>query len=96
MALALQAEILLPDINHGPFSHATENIITQNIHHENISIEIIKLLNKQWRGALTLALSIFTNTYHRKFMHQLIASQIDMDWLDYLKRDSFLCWYSKR
>ena len=55
-----------------------------------------KLLNKQWKVALKLALSIFTNTYHRKFMHQLIASQIDMDWLDYLKRDSFLCWYSKR
>ncbi len=89
MALALQAEILLPDINHGPFSHATENIITQNIHHENISIEIIKLLNKQWKGSLTLTLSIFTNTYYRKFMYQLILSQIDMDRLDYLKRDRF-------
>ena len=80
---------MLHDIGHGPFSNATENIITQNIHHENISIEIIKLLNKQWKGSLTLALSIFTNTYYRKFMHQLISSQIDMDRLDYFKRDSF-------
>ena len=80
---------MLPDIAHGPFSHATENIITQNVHNENISIEIIKLLNKQWKGSLTLALSIFTNTYCRKFIYQLILSQIDMDLLDYLKRDSF-------
>jgi len=88
-SLALQAAILLHDVGHGPFSHATENIITQGIAHEKISIEILKKLNKKWDGTLDLALSIFTNTYHRSFMHQLIAGQIDIDRLDYLKRDSF-------
>lgn len=88
-SLALQVAILLHDVGHGPFSHATENIITQGVAHEKISIEIFKQLNTQWEGALDLALSIFTNTYPRGFMHQLISGQIDIDRLDYLKRDSF-------
>lgn len=88
-SLALQVAILLHDVGHGPFSHATENVITQDIAHEKISIQIFKQLNLEFEGQLDLALAIFTNAYPRKFMHQLIAGQIDIDRLDYLKRDSF-------
>lgn len=86
---AMQIAILLHDIGHGPFSHATENILLKEINHEIISLNIIKLLNEEFKGKLTLAIEIFTNNYKRKFMYQLVSSQIDVDRLDYLKRDSF-------
>ena len=81
--------ILLHDIGHGPFSHTLEDTIFENVHHENISILLIHKLNEWLQGALDLTLSIFTNTYSRKFFHQLVSSQLDIDRLDYLNRDSF-------
>ncbi|MCS6967031.1 MAG: HD domain-containing protein [Cytophagales bacterium] len=81
--------ILLHDIGHGPFSHALENSLLDNLPHEDISLLMIESLNKEMGGALSLALQIFKGTYHRKFLHQLVASQLDMDRLDYLQRDSF-------
>ncbi len=88
---AMKIAILLHDIGHGPFSHALETSIV-NVHHEDISIILMEALNHQFNGDLSLAIEIFTGRYHRKFMHQLVSSQLDMDRLDYLKRDSF---YSK-
>ncbi len=85
---AAQVAILLHDIGHGPFSHALENTIL-NISHENISIRIMKKLNAEMNGALDLAISIFENNYSKKFLHQLISGQLDVDRLDYLARDSF-------
>ncbi len=81
--------ILLHDIGHGPFSHALEYCIVQNITHETISALIMDRLNKAFDGQLTLGIQIFKNQYHKKFLHQLVSSQLDMDRLDYLKRDSF-------
>lgn len=81
--------ILLHDIGHGPFSHALEHSIVNGIDHEDISLLFMKKLNQSFNGELTLAIDIFTGQYHRKFLHQLIASQLDIDRLDYLKRDSF-------
>lgn len=81
--------ILLHDIGHGPFSHALEHSIVNEISHEEISLLFMKKLNKEFNGQLDLAIKIFTNKYHRKFLHQLISSQLDIDRLDYLKRDSF-------
>jgi len=86
---ALYIAILLHDLGHGPFSHALENSIVENMTHEEISLKFMKFLNKEFDGKLSLAIKIFTGKYHRKFMHQLISSQLDMDRLDYLKRDSF-------
>jgi HD superfamily phosphohydrolase len=86
---AMKISILLHDIGHGPFSHATEKSLLQGIHHEDVSIWVIKKLNKIYNGRLDLALKIFTNNYNRKFMHQLVSGQVDVDRLDYLKRDSF-------
>ncbi|MDA9768571.1 HD domain-containing protein, partial [Flavobacteriaceae bacterium] len=86
---AMQVAILLHDIGHGPFSHATEKALLPGVHHEEVSLIIIKMLNKEFDGALDLAIQIFTNTYSRKFMHQLVSGQVDVDRLDYLKRDSF-------
>ena len=86
---AMQIAILLHDIGHGPFSHATEKALLPGVHHEEVSLIIIKMLNKEFDGALDLAIQIFTNTYSRKFMHQLVSGQVDVDRLDYLKRDSF-------
>lgn len=80
--------ILLHDIGHGPFSHAMENSLV-NVSHEYISEIIMETLNKEFDGKLNLAILIFQNRYHRKFLHQLISSQLDVDRLDYLKRDSF-------
>ena len=88
-AEAMQLAILLHDIGHGPFSHTTEALLAGKVMHEEISIEVMKKLNDELNGALDLPIAIFTNQYKRKFMHQLIAGQIDLDRMDYLKRDSF-------
>ncbi|MDO4728685.1 MAG: HD domain-containing protein [Bacteroidota bacterium] len=85
---ALYIAILLHDIGHGPFSHAMEHSIV-DVHHEEISIKFMDKLNEEFSGALSLAIAIFKGNYPREFMHQLISSQLDMDRLDYLKRDSF-------
>ena len=86
---ALYIAILLHDIGHGPFSHALENSIVEEVHHEEISLLFMNALNIEFEGKLTLAIKIFKGEYHRKFMLQLISSQLDMDRMDYLKRDSF-------
>lgn len=86
---ALCIAILLHDIGHGPFSHAMEHSIVENVNHENISLLFMEALNKEMDGALDMAIQIFRNKYSRPFFHQLIASQLDLDRLDYLRRDSF-------
>lgn len=86
---ALYIAILLHDIGHGPFSHAMEKTIVEDIHHETISLLFMNQLNIEFEGQLTLAIQVFKGEYHRQFMLQLISSQLDMDRMDYLKRDSF-------
>ncbi|SHN28180.1 hypothetical protein SAMN04488057_11632 [Cyclobacterium lianum] len=81
--------ILLHDIGHGPFSHALEAILLKGLHHETLSLLFFDALNKQFHGQLTLARKIFVGSYERKFFHQLVASQLDIDRLDYLQRDCF-------
>lgn len=81
--------ILLHDIGHGPFSHAMETSLVEGVGHEAISIHFMKQLNSQFGGELNMALAIFKGTYKKKFLNQLVSSQLDMDRLDYLKRDSF-------
>jgi HD superfamily phosphohydrolase len=81
--------ILLHDIGHGPFSHALEHSIVKEIHHEDVSSMIMDALNREFKGKLSLAIKIFNNQYHKPFLHELVSSQLDMDRLDYLKRDSF-------
>src|SRR5476649_2876525 len=81
--------ILLHDIGHGPFSHALEESIVENISHEDISAMLMNKLNSQFNGRLTLAIEIFKGSYPREFLHQLVSSQLDMDRMDYLNRDSF-------
>lgn len=86
---ALMAAILLHDIGHGPFSHAMEHSIVNGVSHEEISLFFMNKLNDEMNGQLSLAIKIFKGEYHRLFMLQLISSQLDMDRMDYLKRDSF-------
>ena len=88
-ANGLLIAILLHDIGHGPFSHAMENSIVEDVHHEEISLLFMNRLNEEFEGKLGLAIQIFKGEYHRKFMYELISSQLDMDRMDYLKRDSF-------
>ena len=86
---ALYIAILLHDIGHGPYSHAMEHSIVEEVHHEELSLLFMEQLNKEFDGKLALAIQVFKGEYHRKFMLQLISSQLDMDRMDYLKRDSF-------
>jgi uncharacterized protein len=88
-AEAVSIAILLHDIGHGPFSHALEHSIVEGIEHEEISLLYMQALNKQFDGKLSLAIEIFRDKHPKKFLHQLVDSQLDMDRLDYLRRDSF-------
>ena len=92
-AQAAKAAILLHDIGHGPFSHALESVLLKGVSHEELSLLIMQKLNegpeKNLKGKLNLAIQIFTNQYPKKFLHQLISGQLDVDRLDYLSRDSF-------
>jgi HD superfamily phosphohydrolase len=81
--------ILLHDIGHGPYSHALENLLVKGVSHEDLSGMLMEKLNKQFSGKLEEAISIFNNTHPKKFLHQLVSSQLDVDRLDYLNRDSF-------
>ncbi|WNW02332.1 HD domain-containing protein [Tenacibaculum sp. HL-MS23] len=88
-ANALYVAILLHDIGHGAFSHALEHSIVNGVSHEEISLKFMRVLNDEFDGQLSLAIQIFEGKYHREFLYQLISSQLDIDRLDYLKRDSF-------
>ena len=87
--LAVKCAILLHDIGHGPFSHALENVLISGVHHETLGLQIMHELNKETGSKLDMAISIFTNQYPKKFLHQLISGQLDVDRMDYLTRDSF-------
>lgn len=86
---AVKIAILLHDIGHGPFSHALEHVMAEGMHHEEISLLLIKQLNEHFSGQLQMAIDIFTGNYPKKFLHQLISGQLDVDRMDYLTRDSF-------
>ena len=88
-AEAVQAAILMHDIGHGPFSHVLEDTLIHGISHEEISLMMMEEINEHFNGQLNLAISIFKGDYPKNFLHQLISSQLDMDRLDYLRRDSF-------
>ena len=88
-AEAVQAAILLHDIGHGPFSHVLENTIVNGVSHEEISLMLMERINKDLKGQLNLAIQIFKDEYPKKFLHQLVSGQLDMDRLDYLRRDCF-------
>lgn len=87
--------ILLHDIGHGPFSHALEFTIVENLHHEKLSEIFMNKLNDEFNGRLSLAIKIFKGNYNKIFLHELVSSQLDMDRLDYLIRDSFYCGVSE-
>ena len=86
---AAKIAILLHDIGHGPFSHALESLLVEDLEHETLSLLIMNELNEELGGALTMAIEIFQNTYPKKFLHQLVSGQLDVDRMDYLTRDSF-------
>jgi HD superfamily phosphohydrolase len=88
-AEAATIAILLHDIGHGPFSHTLEKTLIPSINHEEISLLMMEHLNEEFEGKLSLAIQIFKNTYRKKYLHQLVSGQLDVDRLDYLKRDSF-------
>lgn len=88
-AEAVQAAILMHDIGHGPFSHVLENTIVRGVSHEDISLLLMERINRDMNGQLALAISIFKDEYPKRFLHQLVSGQLDMDRLDYLRRDSF-------
>ncbi len=88
-ANAVLVAILLHDVGHAPFSHVLENTLTKGISHEEISLLMMEKINEEYNGALDLAIQIFQNQYHKKFLHQMVSSQLDMDRMDYLTRDSF-------
>ena len=88
-AEAIQAAILLHDVGHGPFSHVLEDTIVKGVSHEDISLMLMERINKEMNGQLNLAIQIFKDEYPKKFLHQLVSGQLDMDRLDYLRRDSF-------
>ena len=81
--------ILMHDIGHGPFSHALENTLVKEIHHEDISLLLMNRMNQEMQGELDVAIAIFRDTYPKRFLHQLVSGQLDVDRLDYLRRDSF-------
>lgn len=81
--------ILLHDVGHGPFSHTLENSILQNVHHEEVSLLFMEALNKEFNGRLKTAIEIFKDQHPKKFLHQMVSGQLDMDRLDYLQRDSY-------
>jgi hypothetical protein len=86
---AAKIAILLHDVGHGPFSHALEGTLVQGVHHETMSLAIMRHINQQNAGALELAIAIFSDKYHKPFLHQLVSGQLDVDRMDYLNRDSF-------
>jgi len=86
---AVTIAILLHDIGHGPFSHALEQTIVEGISHEDISSLFMDRLNDEFDGRISMAIDIFKDNYHKKFLHQLVSSQLDMDRMDYLTRDSY-------
>jgi HD superfamily phosphohydrolase len=86
---AALACILMHDLGHGPFSHVLEDTLVQNIHHEEISLILMQKINAEMEGKLDLAIAIFTDEYPKRFLHQLVSGQLDVDRLDYLRRDSF-------
>jgi len=87
--LGAKMAILLHDVGHGPFSHALENNLIENLDHESVSLQIMQSLNEELLGQLSTAIAIFTNLYPKKFLHQLVSGQLDVDRMDYLNRDSF-------
>ncbi|WEK37454.1 MAG: HD domain-containing protein [Candidatus Pseudobacter hemicellulosilyticus] len=87
--IAAKVAILLHDVGHGPYSHALEKVLIEGVAHEQISLRIMQVMNQQLNGQLDMAIAIYTNTYSKHFLHQLISGQLDVDRMDYLSRDSF-------
>lgn len=87
--IAVKAGILLHDAGHGPFSHALEGQLLKGVHHEDLSLQIMQAINRDFGGRLDRTIDIFTGKYHKQFLHQLISGQLDVDRMDYLTRDSF-------